>query len=581
MLVTTSIESLWPKSGPILFLGDWCLRYSRKEAWKDRVFSVIPYHWDQRTQIPLDLAYITETYESVLLELAQTLNQVHGVDHSIRYWRIVVGPWLYLFCQVAFDRWKMIQSASLQHPNCTLIRVETKGSLPASPDMASFSADIRFDPWNERLFADLAEGWTEIQAIGQATPSYPQKKHVLQQGSSIARRITIKLYKLVERGTVTKQKVSLYKDYMRVTQKLNLGFLLGQFPRLSSTAVSEFSGPQSAEERDWRLEISGSDDFTSIISTLVPIYIPVCYLEGYSAADEAVLTAGLPNQPRVIMTANAFDSDEIWKLWAGRECDEGAKLVIAQHGGHYGAGAWSAMQNHEVEISDRYLSWGWSDPLEPKVFPAPATKLIGLRPRKRTQGYNSLLLVKDILPRLSYWIFSAPLGPQFESYLEDQFRFTTNLAPNVRKDFIVRLREADYGWDVQQRWSDREPQIQLDSGQQRMEPLLKQSRLCVCSYNATTFLESFVMNIPTVMFWNPRFNEVPAPFQHHYDGLRRANILFDDPESCAAHVNSIWHDVPRWWASKDIQAAVHDFSQHFAYVGNRPLRELKTALAKW
>ena len=38
----------------------------------------------------------------------------------------------------------------------------------------------------------------------------------------------------------------------------------------------------------------------------------------------------------------------------------GAPLVIAQHGGHYGIGSFSSTEEHELKVSNKYLSWGWN-----------------------------------------------------------------------------------------------------------------------------------------------------------------------------------------------------------------------------
>ena len=37
---------------------------------------------------------------------------------------------------------------------------------------------------------------------------------------------------------------------------------------------------------------------------------------------------------------------------------------------------------------------------------------------------------------------------------------------------------------------------------------IKKSRLCVCSHNATVFLETLSRNFPTIVFWDERFNEI-------------------------------------------------------------------------
>ena len=588
-LVSTAIEDTWPREDSIIFLGGWCLRYYRKNEWRNLNYSVADYHWDDRTRIPKDLAYISDLYEAVLPQLAVKLNSIHGVEYSTRYWRIVVGWWLFLFCQIYFDRWHMIRNVAREHPGIRMMRIPSLDSPPALPDMAAFLSAISGDRWNERLYADIAEEWTDIEVT--PLPVVPTEGDLgledtdgdSPQRLSTRKRILATRESLLDwvgrRGIFTGQSVSLHSDYLRSSERWKLQFLLHQMPFRSRFRLLPRT-PVDGNWRGWELSPDSEGLFEEAIAAAVSQHLPTCFLEGYRKASMESETSNFPRNPKVVMTANSFSTDDRWKLWAAKTCELGAKLVIAQHGGHYGVGAWSATQMNEIANSDRFLSWGWEDPTEPRVCPAPATKLIGMRKRgpRRT---GRCLQVTASLPRQSYALYGVPVGPQFASYLDDQLLFAAGLSEAVRSELLVRLVSVDYGWDVQQRWADAEPTIQTDSGGTSMSELLIDTRLYVATYNATTFLESFTQGIPTVMFWNPQYWELSADAQPRFDQLRRAGVLFDDPVSCARHVSAIWDDVPTWWASPEVQVAVTEFCRNYAYVGPRPLRELKKALTQW
>ena len=44
--------------------------------------------------------------------------------------------------------------------------------------------------------------------------------------------------------------------------------------------------------------------------------------------------------------------------------ENGTKLIYAQHGGAYGISEYSWPEEHEKQISDKYLSWGWNEDLK-------------------------------------------------------------------------------------------------------------------------------------------------------------------------------------------------------------------------
>ena len=109
-LVTTSLEETWPDEGPVLFLGEWCRRYSRRRQWDSMESVVAPYHWDDRRLAATDYRYLWAVYERLLQDLARDLNLRHGTDRSVRSWQILVGPWLGYFVQMLYDRWRSIES---------------------------------------------------------------------------------------------------------------------------------------------------------------------------------------------------------------------------------------------------------------------------------------------------------------------------------------------------------------------------------------------------------------------------------------------------------------------------------------
>ena len=359
--------------------------------------------------------------------------------------------------------------------------------------------------------------------------------------------------------------------------KISLAFKLRQLPLSALRFAHPPATPPDTRLRQWALASNSTDLFVTALGQSVAAYLPTCFLEGYERNVGIAQRFGFSLQPEVIMTANSFSSDDLWKLWAGNQVEQGARLVVSQHGGHYGIGAWSSSLKHEVAISDRYLSWGWSDSRELKIYPAPATKLIGLR-RGRSSADGRCLQVLNSIPRQSSHLITGPVGPQFADYLADQQRFVSALSAEVRESLTIRLSPYDYGWDVSERWSSTHPEITVEPGRQAMSGLLKDVRLFVGTYNATSFLESISLGIPTVTFWDPEFWEVSDDARPFLLRLRQAKVLFEDPRACAEHVNEIWGNVPKWWGSKNVQAAVSTFSHRYAYVGSEPIAELAEAL---
>ena len=111
-LITTAEYNTWNTEMPILFLGEWCRLYKQRNIWKDFDAVVVPYHWDDREKYYEDYSYLQEVYEETLRTSCDALNIYHGTNYSVRYWRIIIGPWLFKFINTLYDRWIMVHEAA-------------------------------------------------------------------------------------------------------------------------------------------------------------------------------------------------------------------------------------------------------------------------------------------------------------------------------------------------------------------------------------------------------------------------------------------------------------------------------------
>ena len=53
-LITTADERTWPVNKPVVFLGEWCKKYSRKHVWQARISQMVNYHWRDREKLAIE-----------------------------------------------------------------------------------------------------------------------------------------------------------------------------------------------------------------------------------------------------------------------------------------------------------------------------------------------------------------------------------------------------------------------------------------------------------------------------------------------------------------------------------------------
>lgn len=573
-LVTTALEDTWPSEDvPVLFLGEWCRLYDRKSVWGKLDAIVAPYHWDDRQKLHKDYLYLQVLYEELLKELATQLNKLHGVNYSVRYWRILVGEWLGYFIQMLFDRWAMLQQSLLNY-EISGVRLLSERDVALVPnDMAEFCALFTSDAWNEMIYGHILS-WIGVPVERIDLLSRASNKDVRPINS--ARRLKRGLAIIANQisGALCRDTEHFFiSSYLGISQDLLLQAKLGQLPkfwRKVDVPVSVFD----REARQWSLApTQEDDDFPSLARKLIQSQIPTSYVEGYR--DLISLTNNLlwPKQPKTIFTSNSFSSDDVFKAWAAKKVESGTPLIVGQHGGNYGIGLWSFAEDHEIAISDCYLTWGWS---EPKNAITPIGNLKGFGKKMIADKADIALLVEMTVPRYSYHMYSATVAAgQWLTYFEDQCRFVQALPAGLREHLVVRIYPQDYGFSQRERWQKRFSDIRLDDSEQPIEGLLKKTRIFIGTYNATSFLESLSLNIPTLIFWNPKHWELRESAYPFFEKLKSVGIFHETPESAARHMSAIWNDISAWWGSVEVQSVREDFCERYANIPEKPLDAMK------
>lgn len=584
ILITTADERTWPKSTDkaILFLGEWCKLFSKRHIWEKMDYRVVPYHWDDRKKLMNDYLYLKDVYEEILLKLSKRLNELHKTNHSVRYWRILIGPWLGYFIQMVFDRWQMIKKAINEYniEEAPILHISNVEKVIPN-DFEEFERMYVNDLWNGYIYGQLLKNWTQIKVREISIAEHSSTKFEINKLTfknhikEVLKKFSYNIFGLLGKT----DKYFLISTYMPLKYETLLNFKLGQIPKLwrkLSPPIAEIN----LEMRNFKLDFETNDNFLLILSKMIPFHIPRIYLEGYSFLKFICNNLKWSEKPDIIFTSIAENADDVFKAWAAEKIEKGSKLIIGQHGGHFGIGLWEFTEEHVYKISDCFISWGWDDPERPQIIPVGNLKLIGKKIGWDPEGYA--FMVEGTAPRYSYRMFSIPVASQWLSYFEDQFLFVKALPDKIRKKLLVRLYSsiADYGWAELDRWREKFPDVELDYGKTPIMKLIKKSRLYISTYNATTFLESLALNVPTVIFWNPKYFELRESAVPYFNRMKEVGIFHETPESAAIHVAKVWENVAEWWHSKEVQDIRQDFCERYSRVSVHTLEMLKKTLQR-
>ena len=567
-LVTTADERTWPRNKPVLFLGEWCKRFSRKEKWSKLDFKTATYHWDDRAKLSRDYNYLQGLHEVLLKDLSIQLNKIHNVNYSIRYWRILIGPWLGYFVQALFDRWFMLKKA-VEQPEVTNCFMLDRCFISVVPnDMKNFNELFIDDNWNEAIYSQLLEilfkSKINIKKIQLKSSNNANEIRVHQiKGGGWKKQ----LKKWIEKSNIFFCKDNDYffiSTYLPLKTEFKLQLGLRQLPKLWQFQSAPITKPD-IQKRQWRLDNDNNykdNSFEFIVRKLIPLHIPTLYLEGYKELVATTNVLPWPKKPRAIFTCNSYMTDDLFKAWAAEKVENRFPLIIGQHGGNFGMSTFSFHEEHQIAIADKWLSWGWKDLTRENIIP-----IGNLRSSGRSVKYDpdgGALLVETSLPRYSCHLLSIPISRQYLDYLEDQMLFLQELPHQLQKEVLLKLYSVNYGWDEVERWKDRMPEIKVDLGCNNIEKLINKCRIYVSTYNATTYLESLIWNVPTIIFWNPKHWELTEDVRPYFELLESVGILHKTPQGAAQQMVKVWDNVSGWWEASEVQSVREKFCYQFS-----------------
>ena len=320
----------------------------------------------------------------------------------------------------------------------------------------------------------------------------------------------------------------------------------------------------------------GLSSESRLIISLLEHYLPRAYLESYSKLIHTAKPWRSRAFPKVIFTSNRHLYDDVFNYWVAEATERGTKLVLGQHGGNYGISEFpSYSERHEALVSDRYITWGWSQSAKyvPGLILISAKQRLSIPPERAR-----LTVVTDQLWTYPRSIFSdLSTHSTYRNYLASVIN---GLDDSVKAQALLRLHHGDDATSAPQSswWKAQCPNIALDDGAKSFRQRLQESRLLVIAHNGTSLPEAIALGFPTLVTWSDSYMKVRPEAEPVFQLMERAGMFHSTPESAAAFINRIWDDVDGWWNSPQVIDERSQFCNQYARTVPHPVRFLAKAL---
>jgi putative transferase (TIGR04331 family) len=294
------------------------------------------------------------------------------------------------------------------------------------------------------------------------------------------------------------------------------------------------------------------------VRRLVPLLLPVAYLEGFGELRRAALKMPV-GTPRAFYTANALYHNVLFKLLAA-EHQEASLLLGHQHGGSYGMDLRHAPEEYERAVCDFFYTWGWHGGAETRALSPPAF----LR-RDRTTQWNLMLCLADF-PQTRYRVQYFPIAEEAQRTVRDTVDFARGVADTGTQRVFIRLPPNDFGGKWFGELHAALPDAHRDRFEKKAIERFAESRLVFHNCMSTAWLESVWLDVPTLALCDPdicAFRGAAEPFATKF---AKDGVLQPSGVAAARFYASIRTDVEAWWSEPGFRAARAEFIAQYVKV---------------
>ena len=503
-IALTSNQEFWDKSKEIVLLGDWCL----EDIDNINKYRVIPYpiKFDDISYLNF-YSYNRKLYSKYLTLCTDILNKEHQTKHSERYWDIVAGSFIFRYIGVMYEKYLTIKTLLEHYEQFDCVTIDLSRHKTIIVDELHFMQLIQDENYNLELYS-------KILSFLQVDSKKINPKQFQNKNSNSKFKKNIKIFSEFVFNSIfnlkTSKKIVFIKNsYLDNKSLLKLAFFSKYKIKVKFQEgySNKFSHKYNIKAREiLQKSFIENDEFELFLKTVLPFDLPKSLIENYSYLDKLAQKKYPKTPPEIIFSANSWYNDELFKLWASR-CIGKSKLLGMQHGGNYGVSRFMMDEVYERKITNYYLTWGWMENGSNNLIPFGSTKMLNYKESKLKS--DDILFVMTTKPK--YFCDLRFIPHEVISYFEDQEVFLKNISECLLIKFRVRLYPSKNQDKYINLWKEYNKNIKIDHQSEKFIDSLNNCKLYVTDHLMTTYLESFKMNIPTIIFLNKKFIVFNSP----------------------------------------------------------------------
>ena len=568
-IALSSLAPHWGTDHNTLPLTDGCRIRGGEEHWRNFGDPVDMVRFHGEGEVITAQNFCNQLALSYMPLLADALEARLNLGYGQRFYQRLVAPWLVWFIQAAYDRYMSISRAASIPGVCFLTGAGIPHPRPSALDHHCETAGS--DCFNFLFYSDIVRALALPEKSLPVLDPFPEGKYCFgDSASNIFIKTALRTSLLAFEKLFSRSTHLCYDAYGLAPLRDLRHYKRGLLPMAHSI---ELDIELDTLFRSTPLPSACPDEFSHVLSTLIPRYLPVGLCEAIPYFVRWAKVQTLPKHGVLATSVGLYNDPALMVLAGVRQ----RPLAIIEHGGN---GMLQQSDPHlfaQMITADRYFSMGHTQ------FALPSPYLACNEKRKKLSP--PLLVTNDggrYLPRIMPTVCEGSMIP----YHQRRKAFLSSIPSEVAPQ--IRLYHTEYGWGVRQNTLQDFPHIQLqDSTQVPMPQALSDTCLLILDHYSTSLHRAMATNTPT-MIYTP-LSGFSAEAEEVIGVMRSAGIWHDTPEDAARFYLSLigsnasnWTmveaSVKDWWFGSEVQQARKTFCDKFAHTSKDWSREWLVAL---
>ena len=579
-----------------IYLGPWYMPDVLKDDFPEYDLIIPEWHWDDLDKFYNDSLKVWNYYEKFIIKLAEVLNELHGLNWSLKAWKILVGPWLRRYLGILYER---NETVNILYNSYDLRSCTTKNYSMTNlqfKDFNEFSNTYHEEDFNNIIYSYILKNvdkekkiiFKELNFKNQENPNKSKIKKSAVIKKILKNFLISKNFNLFLSFFSRKNNYYIQSAYLKnkfELIKLNLKLKNFPIPSLNNLNIKDeikfdvVLRNKFFEKVKKKFNINKDNSCEELFVDLIYHMFPRCYLENFKINDELSQQTYQHHNPKIIVDSVCHHKDEIFKFWIARKTQENIKLIIMQHGGYYeNYKIVGEFLGHELDIADKYLSWGWKKKSY-NIEPIPCPIFFNKKKIKKNKSIVNLIL----RTAGDYFVnFSTNGNPNknSETYIND----IIDIANNINKDKNLRIFLHPSKSHNDERGSPLRPYLEKKITNKNteylygeMEKYINYTDMNIFTYLGTPYNQAISSDIPCLLYNNEMYEPLNENYRHLYNSMIEKKLMHSNTKSLVNQINNENESLHDWWNEKNTIVSKNLFCNTFARK-MESFKELKKAI---